>query len=84
MTNLEDISDDKTAYLYAFRTIKEYENKGYNKLILGVVPSEVRNMQIYFKLGNTNLLKTDFDEYKKAIEDGENERVLAIYYCKDL
>lgn len=101
MTNLEDIVDDKTAYLCAFRTIKEYENKGYfgklyrymendlkekgyNKLILGVEPSEVRNMQIYFKLGYTNFLKADFDEYEKTTEDSEKERVLVIYYCKDL
>lgn len=62
----------------------DLKQKGYNKLILGVEPSEVRNIQIYFKLGYTNFLKADFDEYEKTTEDGENEKVLLIYYYKDL
>lgn len=98
---LKEIMDDNTAYLCAFRTIKEYEGKGYfrelynfmeqdlkrrgyTKLALGVEPSEVRNIQIYFKLGFTNYIKTDNEEYEKSTEDGENEKAIVNYYYKEI
>ncbi|MCI7084466.1 MAG: GNAT family N-acetyltransferase [Tenericutes bacterium] len=98
---LEEIFDGKTAYLCAFRTIKEEENKGYfgklyrfmeddlkskgyNRLVLGVEPSEVRNIQIYFKKGFTNYLKSDFEEYGRISIDKEPEKVLVNYYYKNI
>ena len=98
---LDEIFDGKTAYLCAFRTNKEEENKGYfsklyrymeqdlkskgfNRLVLGVEPAEVRNIQIYFKMGFINYLKSDYEEYAKRTADGENEKVLVNYYYKNI
>lgn len=98
---LDEIFDGKTAYLCAFRTNKEEENKGYfgklyrymeqdlkskgfNKLVLGVEPVEVRNIQIYFKMGFINYLKSDYEEYAKRSADGESEKILVNYYYKNI
>ena len=95
MQNKDNLLGDKTAYLTAFRTNKEYENKGYfsklykymeedlkkkgfTTLTLGVEPSEVRNIQIYFNWGFTNYIKSDYEYYP----NGEKE--LVNYYKKDI
>lgn len=95
MQNKDNLINKNTAYLTAFRTNKEYENKGYfsklyrfmeqdlrNRgfkfLTLGVEPNEVRNMQIYFKLGFTNYIKTSYEKYPN------NEKIMVNYYRKDL
>lgn len=95
MQNKDNLLGDKTAYLTAFRTNKEYENKGYfsklykymeedlkkkgfTTLTLGVEPSETRNIQIYFKWGYTNYIKSDYEYYPNG------EKVLVNYYKKDI
>lgn len=93
--NKEDLIGNGKVYLTAFRTNKEYENKGYfSKLYkfmeqdlisrgykiftLGVEPSEVRNIQIYFKWGFTKYIKTDYEYYPNG------EKVIVNYYEKDV
>lgn len=93
--NKENLVGDKTAYLTAFRTNKEYENKGYfsklykymeedlkkrgfTTLTLGVEPQETRNIQIYFKWGFTNYIKTDYEYYPNG------EKILVNYYSKQI
>lgn len=95
MQSKENLVGDKIAYLSAFRTNEEYENKGYfsklykymendlrkrgfTTLTLGVEPCEVRNIQIYFKWGFTNYIKSDYVGYSN------DERVLVNYYKKEL
>lgn len=90
----EFVSGD-TVYLCAFRTNKEYQNKGYfsklykfmendlkkrgiKKLILGVEPSEVRNMMIYFKYGFVNYINSYMEKYPN------DEKYLVNYYYKDI
>ena len=75
MQNKDNLVGNNKAYLTAFRTNKEYENKGYfsklykfmeedlkkrgfTSLTLGVEPSEVRNIMIYFNWGFTNYIKS--------------------------
>lgn len=95
MQNKEGLVDDKKAYLTAFRTNKEYENKryfsklykymeedlkkkGFTSLTLGVEPSEIRNIQIYFKWGFTKYIKTDYEFYS------DDEKIIVNYYEKKL
>lgn len=90
----EFVSGD-AVYLCAFRTNKEYQNKGYfsrlykfmendlkkrgvKKLILGVEPSEVRNMMIYFKYGFVNYINSYMEKYSNG------EKYLVNYYYKDI
>ena len=101
LKNSDDLIDDATAYLGAFRTIDKYQGKGYfsilykfmendlkqrgyKKLTLGVEPSEVKNMMIYFKYGFTNFIKTDIEEYPKENDTKEPERILVNYYYKNI
>lgn len=95
MQNKDGLIGDKKAYLTAFRTNKEYENKGYFSklykfmendlkekgykiLTLGVEPNEIRNMQIYFKWGFNEFIKTDYEYYSNE------EKILVNYYKKSI
>lgn len=95
MQNKDNLIENNKAYLSAFRTNKEYENKGYfsklykfmeddlknrgfKYLTLGVEPSEVRNIQIYFKWGFTKYIKSCYEVYPNL------EKVLVNYYEKKL
>ena len=95
MQNKDNLIENNKAYLSAFRTNKEYENKGYfsklykfmeddlknrgfKYLTLGVEPSEVRNIQIYFKWGFTKYIKSSYEVYPNL------EKVLVNYYEKKL
>ena len=95
MQNKDNLVGNNKAYLTAFRTNKEYENKGYfsklykfmeedlkkrgfTSLTLGVEPSEVRNIMIYFNWGFTNYIKSDYEYYPN------NEKILVNYYEKKL
>ena len=101
LKNSERLIDEKTAYLGAFRTIEDYQGKGYfsilykymendlkqrgyKRLTLGVEPSEVKNMMIYFKYGFINYIKTDIEEYPKENDKKETEKILVNYYSKEL
>ena len=95
MQNKDNLVGNNKAYLTAFRTNKEYENKGYfsklykfmeedlkkrgfTSLTLGVEPSEVRNIMIYFNWVFTNYIKSDYEYYPN------NEKILVNYYEKKL
>ena len=90
-----DLINDKTAYLGAFRTVEEYQGKGYfsklykfmeddlksrgyKTLTLGVEPSEVKNIMIYFKYGFINYIRTSIEEYPNK------EKVIVNYYSKSI
>ena len=99
--NSDGLVDDTTIYLSAFRTVKEYQGKGYfsrlykfmendlkkrgyTALTLGVEPSEVKNMMIYFKYGFTNYIKTDY-EIEPPERDGEAPtKIIVNYYKKEI
>lgn len=93
--NSEGLISENTVYLNAFRTIEEYQGKGYftklfeymlsdlkargyKKVTLGVEPSEIKNIQIYFHYG--------FDEYVKSATEKypDGEEILVNYYAKTL
>lgn len=50
----------------------------FNYLPLGVEPCEIRNIQIYFKLGFTKYIKTEYEYYLS------DEKALVNYYEKGL
>lgn len=93
--NSNNLVNTSTAYLSAFRTIKEYQAKGYfsklfkfmlddlkkrgyEKVTLGVEPSEVKNMLIYFNYGFDTYIKTDTETYPDGTIVDVN------YYSKNL
>ena len=99
--NTEGLVDENTIYLSAFRTRKEYQEKGYfsklykymendlkmqgyTTLTLGVEPSEVKNMLIYFKYGFTNYIKTEYETEPPTKEGEEPKKIIVNYYSKKL
>ena len=71
---------NKKAYfskLYKF-VEEDLISKGFDTLTLGVEPSEVRNIKIYFNWGFTKYIKTGYESYL----NGEN--ILFNYYEKKL
>lgn len=83
--NAEKLVNEKTAYLTAFRTIEEYQgkgyfsrlfkfmiddlkNKGYEKVTLGVEPSETKNKTIYFNYGFNEHIKDSKEVYPDGTE----------------
>ena len=63
--------------LYKF-VLSDLKTRGYKKVTLGVEPSEVKNMQIYFHYGFTEFIKLASETYP----DGEQIHVL--YYGKEI
>ena len=63
--------------LYKFME-DDLKRKGFTSLTLGVEPSEVRNMMIYFNWGFINYIKSDYEYYPN------NEKILVNYYEKNL
>lgn len=57
---------------------KDLKSKGFTKLSLGVEPQEVRNIQIYFKYGFTNYIKTATETYPNG------ETITVNYYYKEI
>ena len=99
--NSEGLVDNNTVYLSAFRTIEEYQGKGYfsklykfmendlakrgyTTLTLGVEPSEIKNIMIYFKYGFTNYIKTAYEIEPSKNENEEPVKILVNYYSKNL
>lgn len=95
MQNKDGLVGNGKVYLSAFRTNKEYQDKGYFSklykfmendlkekgykiLTLGVEPNEIRNMQIYFKWGFNEFIKTDYEYYSNE------EKILVNYYKKSI
>lgn len=63
--------------LYKFME-NDLKEKGYKILTLGVEPNEIRNMQIYFKWGFNEFIKTDYEYYSNE------EKILVNYYKKSI
>ncbi|MBR3199136.1 MAG: GNAT family N-acetyltransferase [Bacilli bacterium] len=68
--------------LYKFME-NDLKQRGFKKLTLGVEPSEVRNIQIYFNWGYTNYIKSDYEKYPE-VEEKEPEKILVNYYSKKI
>ena len=56
----------------------DLKERGFKIFTLGVEPKEVRNMQIYFRWGYINYIKTDYEYYPSG------EKILVNYYEKEL
>lgn len=56
----------------------DLKKRCFNYLPLGVEPCEIRNIQIYFKLGFTKCIKTEYEYYSS------DEKALVNYYEKGL
>ena len=78
-TNKEYENKGYFSKLYKYME-KDLIKKGYKELSLGVEPSEIRNIQIYFKYGFTNYIKTTIEYLpgnSKPIEE-----IVNFYYKK--
>lgn len=76
-TNKEYENKGYFSKLYKFME-EDLKNRGFTSLTLGVEPSEVRNIMIYFNWGFTNYIKSDYEYYPN------NEKILVNYYEKKL
>lgn len=78
--NSDELVNEKTAYLCAFRTIEKYQgkgyfsklfkfmiddlkSKGYEKVTLGVEPSETKNLKMYKHLGFNEIIRSAQETY---------------------
>ena len=57
---------------------EDLKSRGFTKLSLGVEPQEVKNIQIYFKYGFTNYIKTATETYPNG------ETITVNYYYKEI
>ena len=63
--------------------INDLKNKGYKEACLGVEPSEVRNLQIYFHVGFTNYIKTTIETMPAPNPSlPPIEEIVSFYYKK--
>lgn len=91
--NMEGLVDEETAYLFAFRTVTEWQGqgywlyrfmeedlkkRGYRYLTLGVEPTEEKNNQIYRHYGFVKFIKNEIDTYPNGTKVEVN------YYQKTL
>ena len=82
-TNKEYKGQGYFSKLYKYME-NDLKNKGYNKLWLGVEPSEVRNMQIYFKWGFVNYMRTTIEHLPPENEKSEPIEEIVNYYYKNI
>lgn len=69
--------------LYKFME-HDLKSRGYKELCLGVEPCEVRNMQIYFKFGFTNYIKTEIEYLPAKDFNSTPQKEIINYYFKEL
>ena len=68
-----------------YRFMEEFLIKrGAKRLILGVEPTETRNMQIYIHYGFTNFLCTKKETYPPRTEGESPEEITVNYYSKEI
>lgn len=81
-TNKEYEGKGYFSKLFQYLT-KDLKNSGYRKVSIGVEPSEIRNIQIYFKWGFINYIKTTI-EHLPAKDENSNqlEEIVNFYYKK--
>lgn len=93
--NSKDLIDDKTAYLSAFRTNKEYRNQGFfSKLFNFMIDNLIKRGYTQFTLGvekddylNKSIyLKFGFTKYIKTqiMEYPNGEKIEVEYYMKQI
>lgn len=82
-TNKEFIGKGYFKKLFIFME-NDLKNKGYNKMSLGVEPREVRNIQIYFKLGFVNYIKTTIEYLPSKNKDSKPIEEIVNFYYKDI
>lgn len=79
-TNKEYQGQGYFSKLYKYME-EDLRNRGYKELCLGVEPCEVKNMQIYFKYGFTNYIKTNIEYLPgKDINSKPIEEIVNYYY----
>lgn len=62
----------------------DLKQRGYTELSLGVEPCEVRNMQIYFKFGFTNYIRTSIEYLPAKDENSKPQEEIINYYYKEI
>lgn len=62
----------------------DLKSKGYSEMSLGVEPCEVRNMQIYFKWGFVNYIKTSIEYLPAKDENSKPKEEIVNYYYKKI
>ncbi len=67
--------------LYNFME-NDLQSRGFERLTLGVEPSETRNISIYFKWGFIDYIKSDYEEIPDSNE--QSSRILVNYYGKNI
>ncbi len=76
-TNKEYENQGYFSTLYKFME-SDLKTKGFKSLTLGVEPSEVRNIKIYFNWGFTKYIKTGYETY------ADGTKAVVNYYEKEL
>lgn len=69
--------------LYQFME-KYLQSSGFKKLILGVEPVEIKNMEIYKHLGFDTFLVEKIEKYPPKQDGEECEEYLVHYYLKEI
>lgn len=82
-TNKEYEGQGYFSKLYKFME-EDLKKKGYTRLCLGVEPCEVRNIQIYFKFGFTNYIKTAMEELPPKDKNSKPETAIVNFYYKNV
>ena len=68
-----------------YKALKFYaKSVGIKTLTIGVEPSEIRNMQIYFHWGFTNLLQCITENYPPKNDGDEGEIVTVLCYSQNI
>lgn len=63
---------------------QDLRERGFRKLTVGVEPCEIRNIQIYFHLGFTKYVKTDFETFEPETKGEKGKTVVVCYYAKEI
>ncbi len=62
----------------------DLKNRGYKRLTVGVEPSELKNMAIYFKYGFTKFIKSACEIEPAKKKNGKPIKITVDYYLKEL
>lgn len=68
-----------------FETVKSYaKERGIKTLTIGVEPSEIKNMQIYFHWGFKNFLQCITETYQSSEEMKPSEEIVVLCYSQNI
>lgn len=82
-TNKEYEGKGYFSKLFHYMT-NDLKTRGYKKASIGVEPSEVRNIQIYFKWGFINYLKTTIEHLPAKDSNSLPQEEIVNFYYKEL